>query len=382
MHGAVLVDARGRALGPCVLWPDERAGAEVARWRALPRADRAALANPLVGGMTGPFAAWLARHEPGQVADAAALLLPKDALRAALVPDADPRATDRSDASATLLWDVVADRWSSPAVAAAGLPPGLLPDVRPSFEVVGTTRLADDEAPVVVGAADTALALLGAGAAGDQVNLGTGAQVLRPGARPEPADDPPVHTYAAADGGWYAMAALRNGGSAWAWVCRVLGLSWAELFAAADVVEPGAGGVVFRPYLSGERGAVAAAGERGSFRGLHPGATRADLARAAVEGVLLAVAAAGELLPGPAGAGPVLLTGGGARSAVVQQVLADVLGRPVQHLRLRSASAVGAALLAARGTGPEARPERCLGPVVEPRPGAPMAAAAERWRSA
>jgi xylulokinase len=365
-----------------VLWPDERAGAEVARWRALPRADRAALANPLVGGMTGPFAAWLARHELGQVADAAALLLPKDALRAALVPDADPRATDRSDASATLLWDVVADRWSSPAVAAAGLPPGLLPDVRPSSEVVGTTRLADDEAPVVVGAADTALALLGAGAAGDQVNLGTGAQVLRPGARPEPADDPPVHTYAAADGGWYAMAALRNGGSAWAWVCRVLGLSWAELFAAADVVEPGAGGVVFRPYLSGERGAVAAAGERGSFRGLHPGATRADLARAAVEGVLLAVAAAGELLPGPAGAGPVLLTGGGARSAVVQQVLADVLGRPVQHLRLRSASAVGAALLAARGTGPEARPERCLGPVVEPRPGTPMAAAAERWRSA
>jgi xylulokinase len=94
------------------------------------------------------------------------------------------------------------------------------------------------------------------------------------------------------------------------------------------------------------------------------------------------VAAAAELLPGPAGATPVMLTGGGARPAVVQQVLADVLGRPVQHLRLRSASAVGAALLAARAIGPAVRPEAALGPVVEPRPGAPMAAAAERWRSA
>jgi xylulokinase len=276
---------------------------------------------------------------------------------------------------------VTADGWSAAAVGAAGIPAALLPDVRPGTDVAGTARLPVGEVPVVVGAADTALALLAAGGHGDQVNLGTGAQVLRPGARPEPADDPPVHTYAAADGGWYAMAALRNGGSAWAWVCRVLGLSWPELFAAADAVRPGAGGAVFRPYLSGERAGVAPAAERGSFRGLHPGVTRADLARAAVEGVLLAVADAAGLLPGPAAAEPVLLTGGGVRSPVVRQLLADVLGRPVRHLRLRSASAVGAALLAARATGPDLQPERHLDAVVEPRPGRPMAAAAERWHS-
>ena len=376
MHGAVLVDAGGRALGPALLWPDERAERELARWRALPAADRAALANPLAAGMTGPLAAWLARHEPGLVADAAALLLPKDALRALLVPDADPRTTDRSDASATLLWNVVAHEWSGAAVRAAGIDDALLPAVVPAAQVVGTARLAVGEVPVVVGAADTALALLAGGGSGDQVNLGTGAQVLRPGIRPEPADDPPWHTYADADQGWYAMAALRNGGSAWAWVCQVLGLSWPELFDAAAAGVPGAGGVVFRPYLSGER--AGAAGERGSFRGLQPGTTRDDLARAAVEGVLFAVAAAAQRLPGPA-EGPVLVTGGSARATVVLQVLADVLGRPVHRLPLRSASAVGAALLAARGIGMDLVPGTRPVPPVEPRPGAPMAAAAARW---
>lgn len=379
MHGAVLVDEDGRALLPALLWPDERAAGELGRWRELPTGARAALANPLAAGMTGPLAAWLATHEAEAVRRAAAVVLPKDAVRAVLVPGAEPRVTDRSDASATLLWDVAGEDWSLPAVRAAGIPERLLPGVRPSAEVVGEARLALGEAPVVVGGADTALAVLATGAVGDQVNLGTGAQVLRPEARPAPVDDPRVHHYADADAGWYAMAALRNGGSAWAWVCRVLGLGWEELFAAAAAGQPGAGGVVFRPFLGGERGQPPARpGERGSFSGLTPDTTRADLARAAVEGVLLAVAAAAALLPG-SGEGPVLLTGGGGRAAVVRQLLADVLGRPVAYLRLRSASAVGAALLAARGAGLDLEPRRDVEPPVDPRPGTPMAAAAERW---
>ena len=122
MHGTVLVDAAGTALRPPVLWPDRRATAEVARWRALPADDRAALANPLVPGMTGPVLAWLARHEPEVIERASAVLLPKDALRAALLPGVDPAVTDRSDASATLLWDVLADDWSPAAVARCRAP--------------------------------------------------------------------------------------------------------------------------------------------------------------------------------------------------------------------------------------------------------------------
>ena len=377
MHGAVLVDATGAPLRPALLWPDGRAAGELARWRALASSDRAALANPLAPGMTGPLVAWLARSEPATLARAAAVLLPKDALRAALVPGAAVAVTDRSDASATLLWDVPGNRWLPAAVAAAGIPAGLLPEVRRGAEVVGTTT---DDVPVVVGGADTPLALLAAGAdAGLHVNVGTGVQVLRPGAQPVAVADPVVHCYADVEDGWYAMAALQNGGSAWAWVCGVLGLTWGELFDAAAAVPAGAGGVGFRPFLSGERGGVAGPGERGGWTGLHPGTTRADLARAAVEGVVFAVGAASELLDRPAH-GPVVLTGGGARSVVVQQLVADVLRRPVRYLRLRSASAVGAAVLAGRGVGIDVVPEREAGPLVEPRPSAGLLAAVERWR--
>jgi xylulokinase len=323
MHGAVLVDAAGTALRPALLWPDQRATAEVLRWRALPAADRAGLANPLVPGMTGPLLAWLAVHEP--------------------------------------------DDWSPAAVAAGGISPDLLPAVRPGAEVAGHLTGPLDGVPLTVGGADTALALLAAGATGVQVNLGTGAQVLRPLQAPVPADDPPVHCYAGAAGGWYAMAALQNGGSAWQWVCGVLGLTWAELFELAESVPPGAGGVVFSPFLTGERGGVAGPGDRGSWSGLHQVTTRADLARAAVEGVAAAVAAGVGLLDGVDDDGePVLLTGGGARTAVVQQAMADALRRPVRHLRLRSASATGAAVLAGRGTGADVEPRRQTGPVVEP----------------
>ncbi|WP_324274113.1 FGGY family carbohydrate kinase [Blastococcus brunescens] len=239
MHGAVLVDGDGAALRPALLWPDQRGAPELARWRELPAGDRAALGNPLVAGMTGPLLAWLCRHEPDALRRAAAVLLPKDALRATLLPGSDPAVTDRSDASATLLWDVVADHWSPAAVAAAGIDPALLPVVRPSEEVVGSARLPVGEVPVVVGAADAPLALLAAGAAGPaQVNLGTGAQLLRPGGRPRPSADPLVHAYADTTGGWYAMAALQNGGSAWEWARGVLGLSWAEFVTAAAAARP------------------------------------------------------------------------------------------------------------------------------------------------
>ncbi|MGY1638952.1 FGGY family carbohydrate kinase [Geodermatophilus sp. SYSU D00742] len=378
MHGAVLVDEAGVPLAPAVLWPDSRATAEVARWRALPDDARAALANPLAPGMTGPVLAWLATHRAELLARAATVLLPKDAVRATLVPGADPRVTDRSDASATLLWDVVADGWSPAATAAAGIDPGRLPAVRPSAEVVGSAALPIGEVPVVVGGADTPLALLAAGAGtARQVNLGTGAQVLAPGRAPEPADDPPVHCYADVDDGWYGMAALQNGGSAWTWAAGVLGLSAAELVEAAAAAPAGAGGVLFRPFLTGERGGVAGPADRGSWTGLSAGTNRADLARAAVEGVVFAVGAAAELLGGE---GPVLLSGGGGRSPVVGQLVADVLGVPVRYLPIRSASAVGAALLAARGAGLDVVPRRAPGRLVEPRPHPALLDAARRWR--
>ncbi|WP_138760585.1 FGGY family carbohydrate kinase [Modestobacter altitudinis] len=382
MHGAVLVDAAGTALAPAVLWPDRRAASELDRWRRLAGPDRAALANPLAAGMTGPLLAWLAVHQPQLLDRAAAVLLPKDALRATLLPGTDPAVTDRSDASATLLWDVPADGWSAAATAAAGIDPGLLPAVRPGDAVAGTAELFGGAVPVVVGGADTPLALLAAGTSGGvQVNLGSGAQLLRPGVPAAPVTDPVVHCYADADAGWYAMAALQNAGTAWSWVREVLGMDWAAFAGSLATSAAGAGGVVFSPFLTGERGGVAGPDARGGWTGLSADTTRADLARAAVEGVACAIAAALDLL-GPDAGGLVVLTGGGARDPAVQQVLADALDRPVQHVQVRSASATGAAVLAARGVGLDLVPQRAQGPVVEPRRPGGAAELRERWSAA
>ena len=124
------------------------------------------------------------------------------------------------------------------------------------------------------------------------MNLGSGAQLLRPDVRPGPAADPVVHCYADAEEGWYAMAALQNAGTAWSWVQQVLGLDWAALAGSLAGSPPGAGGVVFAPFLTGERGGVAGPDARGSWTGLSADTTRADLARSALEGVACSVAAA------------------------------------------------------------------------------------------
>lgn len=390
MHGAVLCDEAARPLAPAVLWPDRRAEAELAQWRAFPQATLDRLANPIVPGMTGPILAWLAAHRPELMNRAAMVLLPKDVVRAALATaTAGARAgavTDRSDASATLLWDVPVDGWAEDVCAAAGVPSRLLPDVVTSAAVVGeTSRIADlvdgatADVPLVAGAGDTPAALLATGPVDVLVNFGTGAQVLvgRSGPHREGAD-PSTHLYADAGDGWYAMAALQNGGLALDWVARVLGLSFDGLLAA--IADGGSGEVTFLPFVTGERGGVASPSSHGGWLGLRADTTRSDLARAAVEGVLFAIRRGMELLgEAVGGTGVVTLSGGGWRSPVVCQLAADVLGRPVQRLDVRSASAAGAAMLAARGVGDDVEPDRTAGELVEPAPAARMDAAYRTW---
>jgi xylulokinase len=406
MHGVVLCDEAGRALRPAIVWPDRRAadawpdrravgawpdrraGGVLERWRVLPEPVRARLANPLVPGMTGPVAAWLAVHEPEVLARTAVLLLPKDHLRRRL---GGPPVTDRSDASATLLWDMPADDWSTAAVRAAAIPDRLLPRVVGSADVVAETDLsattlsattlsAMTGVPVVAGSADTPAALLAAGPLANdavQVNLGTGAQVLRTVDRPPVRADPPVHVYADTASGWYAMAAVQNAGLALDWVRRLFGLTWPDLFELAARAPAGAGGVSFLPFLTGERGGVAPAGSTAAWLGMAAGTSRQDLVRAAVEGMVFAVCRAVELLDG--GGLPVRLTGGGGRSGLVGQLLADALAVPVRRVAVPSASATGAAMLAARGLGMAlpAAPER--GAELSPGPAPAVRDAYERW---
>jgi xylulokinase len=370
MHGIVLVAADGKPVRPAVLWPDQRAASSLDAWRALPETVRERLGNPLVAGMAGPILSWLRDHEPRSIAATAAVMSPKDWLRGVLTATNDP-VTERSDASATLLWDVVSDAWSTEAIQLAGITDNMLPTVVPSDAVAGTTPTGSggpwgSGVPVVAGGADTACALAAlqvaaastaasgpaAPAVGSDllvVNVGTGIQILRPAVQPSAAATPLTHQYADTEGGWYRMQAIQNGGLALAWVQAVLGVGWDDFVHLARSGSPGSSGAVFVPFLTGERGAVAPVTSTASWRGLTPAVGRAELARAAFESLAFTVRRGIDSLGGHSG--PVLLSGGGTRDPWVRQLIADVVGLPMRHVRLRSASAVGAAVLAARGVG-------------------------------
>lgn len=376
MHGLVLVDARGEACRPAMLWPDRRAQAQLSRWQDLgPDASRR-LANPLVAGMAGPMLAWVLDNEPEVLARARWAVQPKDYLRGQL---GGALVTERSDASATLLWDVPADAWAFDLIDALGLPAGLLATVVPSDTAVGQARLPGG--PVLVaGAGDTPAALLGSGGLSPgqvQINVGTGAQVLLGVAEPQPSSTPVTHLYADAGQAWYAMAAIQNGGLALNKVREWLGLSWPEFFERASSAQVGAGGVSVVPFLSGERGGVASPSSRGAWLGLTGATSSADLARAAVEAMLFAIRRGVQLL----GTRPdvVRATGGGLRDAMVAQSLADVLRARVDVIPERSASAIGAAMLAARGVGLDLPLASPAPRVFEPRASAALEAAYELW---
>ena len=362
MHGTVLESQSPDQDRPrAILWADQRAASVLDRWRRLPAPDRARLGNPLAPGMAGPILTAVASEHPGRVTTYTA---PKDWLRRRLTGDV---VTERSDASASLLWDIVGDTWSTAAVRLAGLDPTGLPDVVDSAAVVGHTRWPslDQPVPVVAGGADTACALTalrhsfsaGAKPQRDQVativNLGTGIQLLRTEATPAARTDPTTHIYANCQAGWYEMFAIQNGGLALTWAQDVLGLGRGAMVAEASRAPAGSRGVRFLPFLAGERGALAMPTSTAAWVGLTRAASRADLARSVLEGYAFTVRRGLELLG--ADDGPLIVSGGGARDPWLLDLLAAVLGRAYSHVALRSASAVGAAVLAARGVGASLR---------------------------
>jgi xylulokinase len=380
MHGLVLVDDRGRPLRPAMSWADTRAGDQLRTWTTLLPAQLRRLANPITPGMLGPQLAWVADHERGLLEAAAHALLPKDWLRQQLTGLV---ATDPSDASATLLWDLPADAWATDLMPALGLPDELLPPVRDSAQTAGVllAEVAAELAlppgiPVAAGAGDTAAGLLATGlqVGQTQLTLGSGAQIVQLRERVEAVDDPVTHLYRAAEPrSWYAMAAVQNAGLALDWIRGMLGLDWAQLYATLETDSPSVGAApVFLPYLTGERTPVLDDRVRASWHGLDLAHTREDLVRSAVLGVVCAVRHALDALPGSAPES-VRVAGGGTADPRLRQLLADVLGIPVQPMAEMGVSALGAALLAARAAQVPLRlPPPALG---EPESPGPRAAA-------
>jgi len=360
MHGVVLSDDAGQPLRPAILWPDGRTRRQLDAYAELSAELRRRLGNPLATGMAGPTLLWLRDNERANYRRAHWALQPKDWLRLRLIREA---ASEPSDASGTLLYDMTRDYWATDVLDALDLRLDFLAPIRESVEICGvlTPEAADHlgvrpNLPVVGGAADTAAAALAGGLLEPgpvQLTIGSGAQVVAP--RDRLAIDPTARTHcyrAAAPDRWYAMAAMQNAGIALDWVRAILGTTWEEMYAEAFAVAPAAEGLVFLPYLTGERTPYFDSTARGAWIGLRLGHTRGHLLRAALEGVAFAVRQGLEALAATGVPMTELrLAGGGSFDRRWRQLLADVMEQPLLATPTTAVSALGAALLAGVGFG-------------------------------
>ena len=343
MHGLVCLDGEGRVLRPAILWNDQRTGEECREIEARIGLERlvSLTGNRALPGFTAPKLLWLRRHEPDVYARIRRITLPKDYVRLRLSGE---WAIDVADASGTLLFDVAHRDWSNEVLEALDIPASWLPPVSESTEIAG--------------AGDQQAAALGVGVVGPglvSVVLGTSGVVLAPLA--EYAHDPlgRVHAFChALPATWEAMGVMLNAAGSLQWFRDTLapGVAFDELTAEAEVWSAGADGPTFLPYLQGERTPHADPDARGAFTGLARHHERGALVRALLEGVGYGLRDSLELLRGlgvTAAAGRA--SGGGARSRLWLEIVASILGLPLELTTLEEGSAFGAALLAGVADG-------------------------------
>jgi xylulokinase len=359
MHGLVLASAQGQALRPALLWADSRATGSLRAYRRLDDRALARLANPLAPGMTGPLLVWIAQNEPLVYREARWALQPKDWIRARLTGEihAEP-----SDASASLLYDLMGDQWDVEVVGALGLDVSMLAPLLPSSGALAgyLTTPAGAELglpaglPVAAGAADTAAAALGSGIAVHrdlQLTVGTGAQVIRSLTTAVGRAGAGIHLYrSATPEGWYHMGASLSGGLSLNWVREIMNATWAELYASAD--QPGRpNDPIFVPHLSGERTPYSDPALRGSWTALSLANDRISLLRCALEGIAFSIRDTVDALLAGERPPRLRLAGGGTLAAGWRQLLSDVLGLPLYAVDVPAASGRGAALLGAHAAG-------------------------------
>ena len=336
MHGLVALDADGGVLRPAILWNDQRTAVETAEIE-----ERVGLArlieltgNRALTGFTAPKLLWLRRHEPEVHARIRHVLLPKDYVRYRLTGEL---AIDAADASGTLLFDVRRRAWSEEVCAALDVPLEWLPQAFESTEIAG--------------AGDQAAAALGLGIARPgpvSVVLGTSGVVFT--VLPEYTVDPlaRLHVFChAIPQRWHAMGVMLSAAGSAAWLRGVLGADFRALDAEAGGWNPGAEGLLFAPYLAGERTPHPDPDIRGAFVAMSAGHDRGALWRAMLEGVAFGLRDSLELLR-ELGATPEVgrASGGGARSELWLRIVASVLGLPLELTESEEGSAYGAAMLA------------------------------------
>lgn len=380
MHGLVILDGDYNVIRPALIWCDQRSQAQV-DWinQRLGAAQVLAYtANPVLTGFTLPKLLWVRDQEPQNFERVRHVLLPKDYVRFRLTGEL---ATEVSDASGTAMFDVVRRRWSFEMLDGVGLDRAILPRSFESAEVTGT--ISEDAAALTGLAPGTPVA----GGGGDQAASAVGNGVVVPGAvsctlgtsgvifahMEKVAYDAQgrVHTFChAVPDKWHVMGVTQGAGLSLQWFRNQFapGVPYDALLAEAARSPPGARGLYWLPYLMGERTPHLDAAARGGWIGLTAKHTRADLIRALIEGVAYSQKDGLDLVTAlGVNVASVRASGGGARSGLWRQILADVFGKPVVTMASEEGSSLGAAILAMVATGEYASVEDACRAIVRER---------------
>jgi xylulokinase len=347
MHGLVCLDEGGAVIRPAILWNDQRSAPQCAALEAGTGRDRLIrlTGNRALPGFTAPKLLWMRENEPAASARIRRISLPKDYVRDRLVGG---YRSDVADASGTLLLDVGERRWSSELLAELDIPASWLPELAESPDAVGSL----DGVPVAAGAGDQAAAAVGAGITGPgplSVVLGTSGVVLAGADRFLADHEGRVHAFChAAPGRWLVMGVMLSAAGSLAWFHDTLlrGVAYDAMLGEAESVPPGCEGLVFLPYLAGERTPHADPLARGAFCGLSVSHGRGALTRAVLEGVAFALRDCLDVVSGVGvAAARGRVSGGGSRSRLWLQIVASALEMPLEVMATDQGSAFGAALL-------------------------------------
>ena len=374
MHGAVLLDEYEEVLRPALIWCDQRTEAQGKAITNLIGASRLIelTANPALTNFTLTKLMWVREHEPEIWTRFKYFLLPKDYVRLRLTGD---RATDVADASGTLLLDVANRRWSEAMLDAVELNQSCLPSVFESSEITGRVSAEGaaetglrEGTPVVAGSGDQAAGAVGMGIVRPgavSATIGTSGVVFAATARPALDNGGRVHTFChAIPGRWHVMGVTQAAGLSLRWFRDRFGVAGDGVMSSADRdpydllckeasgAPPGSDGVLWAPYLMGERTPHLDPGARAAVVGLAANHTRAHIVRAILEGVAFSLRDSLTIFAEmEVPVDSIRLGGGGARGTLWRQIQADIYGREVEILTAEEGAAYGAALLAGVGVG-------------------------------
>ena len=364
MHGCVMLGADGRVLRPALIWCDQRTQPQCDWLTEKIGFERLIelTCNPALPNFTLTKLLWVREHEPEVFAKIAHVLCPKDYVRYRMTGEF---AMDMQEASGTLLLDVTNRRWSAEVAEAAGIPMGWLPRLFEGPEICARIDAAGAQAtgltegtPVAAGAGDQGAGAVGMGIltpGSVSATIGTSGVVFAATDKPTKDRLGRLHTFChAAPGVWHVMGVTNGAGLSLRWLRDTFaaGVGYEELTAEAARVAAGSDGMLWAPYLFGERTPHLDAAARAAFVGITASHGRGHFVRAVMEGVAYSLRDTltlfGELgIPVES----IRLGGGGARGKLWRQIQADVYGQAVELLEAEEGGAFGAALLAGTGVG-------------------------------